>query len=193
MKGLFDKINWQKTLLVAGILLMVAATVFIWWLDIDWDEQVRAYGYLGVFLLSLVSSVTILFPLPGEVALFAAPGIMELSWLGVFWLSVIASIGASIGELTAYYAGRWGRAVVAGKYMKDYERTARGMKHYGGAAIFVFALTPLPFDIVGIVAGTLRFPVLEFLLFCWAGRFVRALVITYGGWYGWESLRDFFY
>ncbi len=172
---------------------MVAVTVVIWQLDIDWKEQVRVYGYAGVFLLSLGTSATILFPLPGEVALFAAPGIMELSWLGVFWLGIIASIGAAIGELTAYYTGRWGRAVVTGKYIKDYERTARGMKNYGGAAIFLFALTPLPFDIVGIVAGTLRFPVGQFLLFCWSGRFIRALVIAYGGWYGWESLRDFFF
>ncbi len=192
LKELKAKASWKNCLLIAGLLLMLVITVIIWQLDIDWQEQIRTYGYLGVFLLSLGTSATILCPLPGEMALLAAPGIMELSWLGVFWLGVIASIGATMGELTAYYAGRWGRTVVADRNMKDYEKIARRMKNYGGAAIFVFALTPLPFDIVGIVAGTLRFPVGGFLLFCWTGRFVRALIIGYAGWYGWSSVERLF-
>ena len=188
-----DSNRLKKLLLVLGILLIFVVTVIVWQLEIDWQEQIRVYGYFGAFVLSLVTSATILCPLPGDVALFAAPSIMELSWLGVFWLGLIASIGAAIGELTAYYAGRWGRAVVSGADLKQYERTARHMKSYGGLTIFVFAMTPLPFDVVGIVAGTLRFPVVEFAVCCWAGRLVRSLITVYAGWYGWESVKRLFF
>ncbi|MFO8101609.1 MAG: VTT domain-containing protein [Dehalococcoidia bacterium] len=167
--------------------------MLVWQLDVDWKEHIRTYGYPAVFILTLVTSATIIFPLPGDVALFAAPGIMDLSWLGVFLLGLVASIGAGIGELTGYYAGRWGRAAVTGKQMKDYEKTAKRMKRYGGLAIFVFAVTPLPFDVVGIAAGTLRFPVGEFFICCWAGRLVRSLVTVYAGWYGWESIKQMFF
>ena len=121
-----DKINerlgWKRVVLALGVLVFIAITIIIWQLDIDWKEQIRAYGYFGVFLLSLGTSATIVFPLPGEVALFAAPGIMGLSWLGVLFLGIIAGIGAAIGEMTAYYAGRWGRAAVTGR--------AKVMRHH---------------------------------------------------------------
>jgi len=64
------------------------------------------------------------------------------------------------------------------------------MKRYGSAAIFIFSLTPLPFDLVGIAAGSLRYPRWEFLLYCWAGRMIRELIIVYGGWYGWSSVES---
>ncbi len=182
------RITLKSSLLVAGLVLIFIVTVIIWQSDIDWEEQIRAYGYFGVFIVSLGSTATILCPLPGEVALFTAPVIMDISWLGVFWLGVVASVGATIGELTAYYAGRWGRTVAADKHMKNFEKTAHRMKRYGGMTIFLFALTPLPFDIVGIVAGTLRFPVRDFLAFCWVGRLVRSLIVVYAGWYGWSSV-----
>lgn len=188
-----DRNRRTKVLLLLGLLLIFAVTVIVWQLDIDWKEQIRAYGYFGVFVLSLVTCATIVLPFPGEVALLAAPGIMNLSWIGVFLLGLVASIGATIGELTAYYAGRWGRAVVAEKYMKHYEQTASRMKRYGGLTIFVFALTPLPFDIAGIAAGSLRFPILEFLAYCWAGRVVRSLIVVYAGWYGWASVERIFF
>ena len=97
------------------------------------------------------------------------------------WLAVVASIGAAIGELTSYYAGRWGRDVVASEHSGHYQRTTDNVRRYGGFAIFIFALTPLPFDIVGIAAGTIQFPLGRFLVFCWAGRFLRALVVVYAG------------
>lgn len=188
MKNTREKIKWENGLLLAGLIVIFIITVLIWQMDIDWEQQIRAYGYFGVFLVSLGTSATILCPLPGELALFAAPGIMDLSLLGIFLLGLVASIGATIGELTAYSAGRWGRAVVADRHAKHYEKTASRMKRYGGITVFLFALTPLPFDVVGIVAGTLRFPIRDFLIFCWAGRLVRSLIVAYAGWYGWDSI-----
>ncbi len=187
-----EKLTWQRAVLLLGILIIIAVSVAVWQMDINWNEQVKKYGFAGVFVIMLGSSMTIFFPLPGEVALFAAPGIMEVSWIGALGLGLVASAGASLGELTAYFAGLWGRVAITEEYQRDYGRVERGMRRYGGPGIFIFALTPLPFDVVGIAAGSLRFPIWEFLLYCWTGRLIRELLIVYGGWLGWGSVERFF-
>ena len=177
-----QKIGSKKGLLVLLIILMVAGSIAIYLSDIDWEEEIRRYGFFGVFLLTMVSSMSILFPLPGEAVLAAAPAIMNLAGMEVCWLGVGAGIGGSLGEITAYFAGLWGRVVISEKYQRDYGRVERWMEKYGGPAIFIFALAPLPFDLVGIAAGSRRFKLWRFLIFCLAGRLVRSLIIVYLGW-----------
>ncbi len=189
-KSIWSRFGWKRVFLLLGIAAVLVISIEIWLFDIDWESLIDKYGYPGIFILSFVNSMTVFFPLPGEVALFAAPQAMCSSWMDVFWVGVIAGIGSALGETTAYYAGLWGRFAIPEKHQKSYDRIEKWMRRYGGAAIFVFALTPLPFDVVGIVAGVLRFRLWKFLVFCWIGRFLRALVIVYGGWYGWGAVES---
>jgi uncharacterized membrane protein YdjX (TVP38/TMEM64 family) len=56
------------------------------------------------------------------------------------------------------------------------------MNKYGVWAVFLFALIPmLLFDLVGLAAGALKFPVWKFILACWAGRIPRSFVEAYIG------------
>lgn len=178
----------KEAVLVVIILLLIAASIIVWRMHIDWTGQVREYGYLGVFLLMFVSSMTIFFPVPAEAVLAAAPGIIGIqgSVADVSELGVVASVGAALGELTSYFAGLWGRVLVAEKYKRSYSRVDRWMRHYGGPAIFIFSFTPLPFDLVGLAAGSLRFPLWKFLFYCWVGRLARALLIVHVGSIGWD-------
>ena len=58
------------------------------------------------------------------------------------------------------------------------------MKRYGTLTIFLCAVTPNPlFDLAGIAAGSLRFPVWKFFLACWPGQVAKSLVQAYFGWY----------
>lgn len=77
-------------------LIVLAASVVVYLLDINWWEQVERWGFLGVFFLMLLGSMTIFLPLPFEAMLAATPGIMGLGWGGVFWLGLLASIGGSV-------------------------------------------------------------------------------------------------
>ena len=184
----FWKRRRTKILLFTLILIGVGiASYFLYQADIDWEDKIDKYGLFGIFILGFVNSMTIFVPLPGEVALFAAPGIMDSNWVEAFWIGVFAGVGSAFGESTAYFAGLWGRFAIPVKYQKSYDRVERWMRRYGAVAIFVFALTPLPFDVVGIVAGVLRFRFWKFFIFCGLGRLLRALVIVYSGWagYGW--------
>ncbi|MFC2027479.1 YqaA family protein [Chloroflexota bacterium] len=188
-KSLREKIISKNGLLILMIILLLVISIVIWQLEIDWKGYVKDYGYFGVFVLMLVSGMTIFFPLPSEAILAIAPNLMELSSDSeISLLGFVASIGAALGEITAYYAGRWGSIVIAQKYEASYNRVERWMKKYGGPAIFVFSFTPLPFDLVGLVAGSIRFPLWKFLFYCWVGRLARALLIVHLGKIGWEVI-----
>ncbi|MFA4836682.1 MAG: VTT domain-containing protein [Dehalococcoidia bacterium] len=181
-RSLRDKVISKQGLLVAVVVIMIGGSLALYLADIDWEQQVSNYRYLGVFIVMLVSSMTIILPLPGIAVLAAAPSIMNLTGTQVIWLAVVASIGASLGELTSYFAGRLGGAVIAEKHQKTYGKVEGWTKRHGGPAIFIFSATPLPFDLAGIAAGSLRYPLWKFFIYCWAGRLIKCTLVVYAGW-----------
>ncbi len=140
-------------------------------------ERLLPYGYLGIFLISLISSLTVIFPIPAEAIIVSAAAVMN-----PFWVALLASIGGSIGEATAYFVGYGGRFVIKPEYSEKYKKAEEWMRKYGFWALFIFALAPfLIFDLVGIVAGIFRYPLWKFFLACWLGRIIRALLLCYIG------------
>ena len=136
------------------------------------------YAYLAIFLICLLSSFTILFPAPGTVLWLLLVKFLELNKV---LAALVGSIGGSLGEITAYYVGYTGRAVIVPQYSQRYEIAERWMRRYGGITIFFFAFTWFPFDLAGIAAGALKYPLGKFLLFCLAGRLPRHLIEAYAG------------
>ncbi|MCK4387252.1 MAG: VTT domain-containing protein [Dehalococcoidia bacterium] len=135
------------------------------------------YGYSGVFLINLICCATILFPIPGEAVNIAAGATLNPLLVGM-----VATVGATIGELTSYLVGYLGRKIVPSGYLEKYEKAEYWMKKYGSFAIFLFALLPiLIFDLIGIVAGSARFPLWKFILACFVGRLLRCLTEAYLG------------
>jgi membrane protein YqaA with SNARE-associated domain len=67
------------------------------------------------------------------------------------------------------------------------------MKRWGGWAIFVFAAAPLPlFDIAGVVAGALGYPVWKFLLIAWPGKCIKYILLVLAGAWGWDIVLGWF-
>jgi membrane protein YqaA with SNARE-associated domain len=57
---------------------------------------------------------------------------------------------------------------------QTYERVDRWMRRYGALTIFGMAVIPNPvFDVGGIIAGAMRFPVWKFLVSCTAGKVIK--------------------
>jgi membrane protein DedA with SNARE-associated domain len=171
---------------VSAFVLVLAASLGLFFLArayLDW-EKLLLYGYSGVFAVNLVNAATILLPLPGEAINFAAGAMLNPLWVGL-----IASLGATIGELTAYAAGYWGRKVIIGDYSERYKRAELWLNRHGAMAIFLFALVPaLVFDLLGLAAGSFRFPLRKFIVACWAGKVLRCLIAAYLGYLGWETI-----
>lgn len=143
-----------------------------------------AHGHLGVLFVNMTTAATILFPLPGE-AINVAAG----SLLNPFTVSLVATTGATIGEMTSYAAGFYGRRILLERYAERYAHAERWMTRYGLFAVFLFALVPmLIFDLLGMVAGYTRYNLVRFAAATFAGRFLRCLLLAYAGW----TLFDFF-
>ena len=134
-----------------------------------------AYGYLGVFLISLIGNATVILPVPSFAVVLAGGAVMNPVLVGL-----VAGVGEPLGELTGYLAGYGGRAVIEDR--ARYERISYWMRRRGFLTLLILSAIPNPFfDIAGITAGMLRFPVLKFLLACWLGKTAKALVLAHLG------------
>ena len=141
------------------------------------DELARfeRYGYPGVFLISLLGNATVILPAPSLAVVFGMGGV-----LNPFFVGLVAGVGEALGELTGYLAGYGGQAVV--KDWGMYERLERWMQRNGSATILALSAIPNPiFDLAGIAAGALRFPLERFLLSCWVGKTIKTTLFAYVG------------
>jgi uncharacterized membrane protein YdjX (TVP38/TMEM64 family) len=177
--------NWLKTkgipLLV--LLLVITITVSLFILTQRYPEKIEefeSYGYLGVFLISLVSNATVILPVPGILVVFP----LAVTYNPVL-IGLVGATGGVIGESTAYLAGYSGRGMVRTGRM--YNRVEGWMKRWGAWAIFIFAVAPfLLFDVAGMVAGALRFPFWKFILVAWVGKSLKYIILMLTMTWGWD-------
>jgi membrane protein YqaA with SNARE-associated domain len=167
--------GWKLTVVrVLIVLAVIALTVFLF-LNRDRVQELEAFGYPGVFLISLLSNATLILPVPG-VLFTSAMGAVFNPYL----VALAAGSGATLGELTGYVAGFSGKAVIENR--KWYDKVTVWMRKYGGITILVLAFVPNPvFDIAGMVAGALRMPLWKYLLYSWIGKVAKMLLFALGG------------
>ncbi|OGO21023.1 MAG: hypothetical protein A2144_10975 [Chloroflexi bacterium RBG_16_50_9] len=135
-------------------------------------------AYLGVFGVMLLGNMTIIAPVPVTTAIMIA---LATRWDPIL-VSLFASIGGSLGELSGYYAGYIGKKKIISGRLQGYNRIEGWMSRYGLWAVFFLALQPvLPFDIAGLAAGASRMPMWKFLAALWQGKFIKYIIISYSG------------
>ena len=144
-------------------------------------------GYLGVFLASLIGSASVIIPVTGIAFVCVAANL----GLSPIWIAVIASVAESIGEFSGYILGLNGREVA--KKSKLYPSLENWMRRYGGIMLTVAASVPNPFfDLIGISAGALRYPIAKFFAAVWIGKLIKSLTIAYGCYYGIQFVTGLF-
>jgi len=141
-------------------------------------EEIAPTAYLAVFGLSVLNSALIGIPVP-----FALVMMIKVASEGNFILTVlIGSVGGTLGELAAYYAGYLGKRIIQIETAPGYERLAGWMNKHGPWGIFLISFQPiLPVDIAGFLAGVAKLPVWRFLLPCLAGKFPKYFLLCYIG------------
>jgi membrane protein YqaA with SNARE-associated domain len=138
------------------------------------------YGYLGVFVVSLLGNATVILPVPSLLAVFAGG-----TAFNPFIVGLVAGVAEPLGELTGYLAGYGGAAIVENR--QRFQRLQHWMQRHGFITILVLSAIPNPlFDMAGVSAGALRMPVWKFLLSCWIGKTAKALAIA---WLGSQSIQ----
>lgn len=141
-------------------------------------ERFASTAYLVVFLVTLASNAAIFVPVYLHVFIMITAADL---WNPVL-VALVASIAGTLGEISGYYAGYWGKRIVIAESTPGYQRLVGWMKRHGPWGILLISLQPiLPFDVAGLLAGASKLPLWKFLLPCWAGRFPKYLVACYLG------------
>ena len=160
-----------------------------------WMESLALqYGYFGVFLISLIGALSIIFPIPYTVIIFTLGGLK----IGEAWvfepllIAVAAGIGSAIGEFSGYLLGVGGRKVISDKYKKKMDFLVRVFNKYGPITIFLFALTPLPDDLLFIPMGVMRYSIIKAFIPALLGKFFMNLIVAYSGRFSIGIIRDIF-
>jgi len=158
---------------VLAVLITIIAMLGLWF--VKEHDIISKVGYAGVFVLGFLANATIILPAPSwAVTIFAS------ATLHPFFVALAAALGEALGEITGYLAGSSGSIVLEER--ESYQKSARLMERWGVWFIMGLAFIPNPaFDLVGILAGALRMPVAKFLWGTFLGKFVRALLLAYGG------------
>jgi membrane protein YqaA with SNARE-associated domain len=147
------------------------------------------YGYLGIFLISLLGAMSIFVPIPYTVVIFILGGLQTFDPL---WIAVAAGLGSAIGEFSGYLAGMGGRKIIGNRYKKKMDFLTKLFKKYGPIAIFIFALTPLPDDLLFIPLGVMRYSLLRAFVPALLGKFFSNLIIAYSGRLSLEIVKSLF-
>ncbi len=168
------QVHWRKpeTLVRLGILIVVISAI-VAALLLRNNFGASEVGYGAVALSALVASAGLVIPVPA-----LATACATAIFLDPFWVGIIAGTAESAGELSGYYLGYTGRDVLARN--RVYQRLEHWMRRRGWLLLFLVSLVPNPvFDVVGIAAGALRYPVWGFLAVVWVGKLLKFLVFAY--------------
>ena len=167
-----------RLLRVIGVFTVaLALNLLIIVLPRRWFVGWGRYGYIGVFLVTLLANASVFIPIPypSMVARLA----VELNTVGV---ALLAASGSALGETTAFLVGRAGKGVV--EETAFYRWLKRQLRTPLRAFVVLFLLSAPPnpfFDVAGLTAGSLgvRFPIFVAATFC--GRIVRMFILAYLG------------
>ena len=170
----------SKLKVIFQFFFIVLITVFV----LYYSSEIASYshfGYIGVFIISLLSSATVIIPAPGWIV------VLELGRvLNPLILAFCSGAGSAIGELTGYFIGG-GISELANDSnisISLFKKHKRWIKKNSFFTILILAFVPNPlFDIAGMSAGALKMDIKLFLLATFIGKIFKFLLISYLGFY----------
>lgn len=156
-------------------IIAIAASAGITVAIVAFGDQIAALaelGYVGIFFIGLLGNATVVFPVPSLATVFAGGSVLN-PWL----VGLVSGLGEPLGELTGYMAGYGGSMVI--EDTPFYDRIVGWIQNHGSLTIFILSAIPNPlFDVAGITAGALHFPVRKFLFACWLGKTLKATLVA---------------
>ncbi len=151
------------------------------------SNLVATYGYAGAFMISIFGNFTVFFPVPFVITIYAFGATLNPILLGI-----ASGIGSTIGEFSAYMIGRGGRRVIDERYGDKLETAKRLIQNYGMTIIFIFAVLPLPDDLILIPLGILRYNLKKAMLAMFLGKTLMCITVAYAGRFSFTIVKDIF-
>lgn len=175
----------KKEYIIGGVALAVTlalcvAVIFYW----DYISQVQQFGYLGVFIISILAGGTVFVPVPGLLVIFTFGSVSNPLLVGV-----IGGIGEAVGSIGIYLTGIGGRKAFQNANHHFVGKFSDWIRKRGSLAVFAMSaiLNPLFYPFTA-VAGMLRFGLVKFFFLCLAGKIVKDVAVAYLGYFGLGTL-----
>jgi membrane protein YqaA with SNARE-associated domain len=146
------------------------------------------FGFFGVFFISLVGTMAIIVPIPYTLAIFL---LGKAGWDPLF-LMIAGGSGSAIGELVGYLLGYYGRRLISQERQRKMDYLLRLFGDYTPVAIFLFALTPLPDDLLFIPLGLLKYSIFKAFIPTLLGKFLMIYLVAYFGRIGDKIIESLF-
>ena len=182
----------EYLVLAAAALLMVSFWVIFFVFGIDLNK-LTTYGYIGLFVVSLISAASIVLPMPGAAAITGAGALLH-PILGIpvpLLVGLVAGPAEALGELTGYAAGYGGSALFEKRSV--YPRVKRWMERRGILTLFLLSCFPNPLvDVAGVAAGATKMRIWQFTAGVLPGKFLKNVYLSAGGLAGGEIIRHIF-
>ena len=139
---------------------MIMRFVFGEYIEVFAESLIDRFGYIGIFLSTLVLDSFILGISPDFVLFFAIAGEGD-----PFSILITISIASVLGGNIGYFIGRFlGNIKIVQKRIEPYERKGHYlMEKYGIWAVIISAITPIPFSTICWIAGMLEMKYTHFL------------------------------
>lgn len=152
------------------------------------------YGLLGSFFISIIGNSSLVLQVPYyPVIIIMGSQAPNLFYLTI--LSIVSGVGMMIGEVVSYYIGRGASYLIKGKVGSSRYRNINDMiskrPKLIPLLIFVFALSPLPDDLLIIPLGLIKYDVRKMILPSLFGKTILASVFSFGGYYAYSWIASY--
>jgi membrane protein DedA with SNARE-associated domain len=174
-----------------GIIMTVLMFVAIIYFG-DQIDEMKEWGYLGAFIISILGGSTIIVPVPGLAVMVALASAMKNPW-NVALLGFSGVAGEMIGAVLIYMTGHGaGRAISNNKHgaiQKAYDKMLNLIKRRGGWALFAVAAIINPFYYPAAFAcGALRMEIKKYLIISLLGKIIKVMSVVYIGYFGLKGI-----
>ncbi|MCB9665544.1 MAG: DedA family protein [Alphaproteobacteria bacterium] len=157
---------------------------------LSWAQS--PWGPAALFVLAFVESS--FFPIPPDPLLIAlCLGAVTRSWMFALNCTIASVLGGMLGYVIGMTAFDWVGLPILEFYGKvdDFERYRELFRAQGDLAVFVAALTPVPYKLVTITAGAADMNVPGFVLASIVGRGARFFAVAGLIWWRGEQIAGF--
>ncbi len=167
-----NKGKGRDNLIMASLLFLSVCISTLIFIGRNEIKNIGGYGYVGIFLLSILGSSTIVVSAPTFLSTLIGGSV-----LNPYFVGLVSGLGSSIGELTGYLAGYGGKVLAIDS--KIYKKISGWMQRRGFLTVFLLAAIPNPlFDLAGIFAGLTNYSVKKFLLATFLGKTIKFTLIA---------------
>ena len=169
----------QKLLRVSPLFISAAsiATGLVLWTTGTFN--IETVGYTSIWFIAFIGAALVFAPVGALGAVCVAVAVDQ----NPFMVALVAASAEAVGELTGYLAGMGGKAIFDRN--KFYLRFKNLFSRYASLTLLFGSAVPNPlFDVMGVAAGSILYPVKRFLLLVFIGKVVKFTWVGLGCYYG---------